>query len=178
MKDLKNICNINIPNSLHSLLEASILGDIEKTLSEDPIEKIYKEPSIKDFKRDSLNRYTYLIWPCKHIIQPYIDKLPHNDIIYKYMDPGEKIIGLRFDIHVDNLIEVSVTTDSNTLLKITGVGDNCENKPVAKKEIIAFCKKLIKNPELMQKVVDYANKCAEEIKRYSIADHIRLKDVI
>lgn len=167
MKDLKDV-----------LLEASILGNIEKTLSEDPIEKIYKEPSIKDFKRDTLNRYTYLIWPCKHIIEPYIDKLPHNDIIYKYMHPGEKIIGLRFDIHTDNLIEVSVTTDSNTLLKITGVGDNCESKPVAKKEIIEFCKKLVKNPELMQKVVDYANKCAEEVRRYSIADHIRLKDVI
>lgn len=166
MKDLKDI------------LEASLLGDIEKTLSEDPIEKIYKEPSIKDFKRDSLNKYTYLIWPCKHIIQPYIDKLPHSDSFYKYMKPGEKIIGLRFNIHYDNYIEVSLTTDDNTLFNITGVGDNCESKPVAKKEIIEFCKKLIKNPELMQKVVDYANKCAEEVKRYSIADHIRLKDVI
>ena len=27
MKSLKDICNVNIPNSLHSLLEASILGD-------------------------------------------------------------------------------------------------------------------------------------------------------
>lgn len=163
---------------LRKVLEASLLGDIEKTLSENPIEKIYKEPSIKDFKRDPLNRYTYLIWPCKHIIQPYIDKLPHNDIIYKYMNPDEKIIGLRFNIHSDNLIEVSVTTDGNTLLNITGIGDNCESKPAAKKEIIEFCKKLVKNPELMQKVVDYANKCAEEVRRYSIADHIRLKDVI
>lgn len=31
MKDLKTICNINIPNSLHSLLEG-ILGDIDSTL--------------------------------------------------------------------------------------------------------------------------------------------------
>ena len=31
MKDLKTLCNINIPNSLHSLLEASIL-DIEGTM--------------------------------------------------------------------------------------------------------------------------------------------------
>ena len=32
MKDLKTICNINIPNSLHSLLEG-ILGDIDSTLN-------------------------------------------------------------------------------------------------------------------------------------------------
>ena len=32
MKSINDICNINIPNSLHSLLEASILGDIEDTL--------------------------------------------------------------------------------------------------------------------------------------------------
>ena len=31
MKNLKDICNVNIPNSLHSLLEASIL-DIEGTM--------------------------------------------------------------------------------------------------------------------------------------------------
>ena len=31
MKDLKTICNVNIPNSLHSLLEG-ILGDIDSTL--------------------------------------------------------------------------------------------------------------------------------------------------
>lgn len=165
---MKNIYNIY----------EGILDDVEKTLSEDPIKKIYKEPSIKDFKRDSLNKYTYLIWPCKHIIQPYIDKLPHSDSFYKFMKPGEKIIGLRFNIHYDNYIEVSLTTDDNTLFNISGVGDNCESKPVAKKEIIEFCKKLIKNPELMQKVIDYANKSAVELQRYSIADHIRLKDVI
>lgn len=33
MKDLKNICNVNIPNSLHSLLEASLL-DIDGTMEE------------------------------------------------------------------------------------------------------------------------------------------------
>lgn len=32
MRNLKDICNVNIPNSLHSLLEASIL-DIDNTLS-------------------------------------------------------------------------------------------------------------------------------------------------
>ena len=32
MKDLQDICNVNIPNSLHSLLEASILADIEDTI--------------------------------------------------------------------------------------------------------------------------------------------------
>ena len=33
MKDLKTLCNINIPNSLHSLLESSIL-DIEGTIKD------------------------------------------------------------------------------------------------------------------------------------------------
>ena len=33
MKTLKDICNVNIPNSLHSLLEASLL-DIEGTFKD------------------------------------------------------------------------------------------------------------------------------------------------
>ena len=33
MKDLKTLCNVNIPNSIHSLLEASIL-DIEGTIED------------------------------------------------------------------------------------------------------------------------------------------------
>lgn len=33
MKDLKTLCNVNIPNSLHSLLESSIL-DIEGTIED------------------------------------------------------------------------------------------------------------------------------------------------
>lgn len=32
MRSLKNICDDNIPNSLHSLFEVSILGDVEDTL--------------------------------------------------------------------------------------------------------------------------------------------------
>ena len=32
MKDLKTLCNVNIPNSLHSLLEGSLLADIEDTI--------------------------------------------------------------------------------------------------------------------------------------------------
>ena len=33
MKSINDICNINIPNSLHSLLEASLLSDIEDSLN-------------------------------------------------------------------------------------------------------------------------------------------------
>ena len=34
MKDLKTLCNVNIPNSLHSLLEGSLLADIEDTIKD------------------------------------------------------------------------------------------------------------------------------------------------
>lgn len=51
MKDLKNICNINIPNSLHSLLEASVLGDIEDTLaSMDKYDAVIKKAE-RDWKK-------------------------------------------------------------------------------------------------------------------------------
>ena len=32
MKNIIDICNVNISNSLHSLYESSLLGDIEDTL--------------------------------------------------------------------------------------------------------------------------------------------------
>ena len=51
MKDLKNICNINIPNSLHSLLDASVLGDIEDTLaSMDKYDAVIKKAE-RDWKK-------------------------------------------------------------------------------------------------------------------------------
>ena len=51
MKDLQEICNVNIPNSLHSLLEGSLLGEIEDTLqSGDDVIKKYKQAE-KDWKK-------------------------------------------------------------------------------------------------------------------------------
>lgn len=40
MKSLKDICNVNIPNSLHSLLEASIL-DIEDSIESGDIDTLF-----------------------------------------------------------------------------------------------------------------------------------------
>lgn len=165
---MKNIYNIY----------EGLLDDIEKTLNENPVKKLYPIPSIKDFQKGSFKQ-TNLAWPCKYIIQPYIDKFAHKDDIYKYLRPSEEIIGLWFTIYYDNIIEVCLmTNDMLPHLKIPGIGDYCENKPAAKREIIEFCKKLVNNPELMQKVVDFSNKFDAEIKRTRVADHIRLKDVI
>lgn len=50
MRNLKDICNVNIPNSLHSLLEASIL-DIDNTLSvsSDDLRREAVKKFIKDY---------------------------------------------------------------------------------------------------------------------------------
>ena len=52
MKDLQEICNVNIPNSLHSLLEGSLLSEIEDTLQSggDDVIKKYKQAE-KDWKK-------------------------------------------------------------------------------------------------------------------------------
>lgn len=168
---MKNIYNIY----------EGLLDDVEKTLSDmdsSAFAKMYPVPTIKDFKKGSFSQ-TNLAWPCKHIIQPYLDKFTHKDNIFKYLRPSEEIIGLWFTISYDNFIEVCLMTN-NMLphLKIPGIGDYCENKPAAKREVIEFCKKLVNNPELMQKVIDFSNKFAVEIERNRVADHIRLKDVI
>lgn len=158
-----------------------LLDDVEKTLSDmdsGAFAKLYPVPAIKDFKKGSFKQ-TNLAWPCKLIIQPYIDKLPNSNDIYKYLGPSKEIIGLWFTIYYDNIIEVCLmTNDMLPHLKIPGIGDYCENKPAAKREVIEFCKKLVNNPELMQKVVDFSNKFEVQLERTRVADHIRLKDVI
>lgn len=169
---MKNIYNIY----------EGLLDDVEKTLSDmdsSAFTKMYPIPTIKDFKKGSFKQ-TNLAWPCKLIIQSYLDKFTYiQPNIYKYLRPSEEIIGLWFTIYYDNIIEVCLmTNDMLPYLKIPGIGDYCENKPAAKREIIEFCKKLVKNPELMQNVVDFSNKFAVELKRTQVADHIRLKDVI
>ena len=168
---MKNIYNIY----------EGLLDDVEKTLSDmdsGAFAKIYPVPKVKDFKKSSFS-HTNLAWPCKHIIQPYIDKFSNKDDIYKYLGASEEIIGLWFTIYYDNIIEVCLmTNDMLPHLKIPGIGDYCENKPAAKREVIEFCKKLVNNPELMQKVVDFSNKFEAEIARTGVAADIRLKDVI
>lgn len=169
---MKNIYNIY----------EGLLDDVEKTLSDmdsGAFAKMYPVPTIKDFKKGSFKQ-TNLAWPCKLIIQSYLDKFTCiQPNIYKYLRPSEEIIGLWFTIYYDNIIEVCLmTNDMLPYLKIYGIGDYCENKPAAKKEIIEFCKKLVKNPELMQNVVDFSNKFVVELERTQVADHIRLKDVI
>lgn len=168
---MKNIYNIY----------EGLLDDVEKTLSDmdsGAFAKMYPVPKVKDFKKGSFSQ-TNLAWPCKHIIQPYIDKFPNKDDIYKYLRASEEIIGLWFTIYYDNIIEVCLmTNDMLPHLKIPGIGDYCENKPAAKREVIEFCKKLVNTPELMQKVVDFSNKFEAEIARIGVAAHIRLKDVI
>ena len=60
MKNIIDICNVNIPNSLHSLYEASILADVEDTLNDKTIFK--KANDQIDWIYDMLNGWSTDNW--------------------------------------------------------------------------------------------------------------------
>lgn len=53
--------------NLKDILEG-VLTDIETTLSEDPIKKLYQIPSIKDFAKGHWNE-SYVVWECPLIVK-------------------------------------------------------------------------------------------------------------
>ena len=49
MKTIIELCNVNIPNSLHSLYEASILDEIDDTLSSNDLRRKAVKKFIKEY---------------------------------------------------------------------------------------------------------------------------------
>ena len=121
MKDLKTLCNVNIPNSLHSLLEASIL-DIEGTIEEGDL-AINQFEDLKKFVLDKNNwkqtgsgrstRYIEINYEkpinmlvkCLHINNPeikYIQFKFYRTTMMKYYKGGTYLWGNKdYQIHYD-----------------------------------------------------------------------------
>ena len=103
MKDLKEICNINnISTSLHTLLEASILDEIEDTIEngEDAVKKIYYIPQVKDFKKCRMygQKYEtyYVDWNIDWWISQYNIDMSEFEYGFRFIHRKETEYVLRF----------------------------------------------------------------------------------
>lgn len=162
MKNLKDVCNINIPNSLHSLLEASLLGDIEKTLSDmdsSAIAKLYPAPNVNDFKK-WLSKQE-LFWECPKLVQYYINDFTHPNVRVLFKD-SKKPMGLYFNISRNKHIETGIYNTDKQWLTLSGVGGVSNTMGEAKKAVIDCIKQILDNPDNLRKLIMFANKNTKE----------------
>lgn len=166
MKDLKDICNVNIPNSLHSLLEESLLADIEDTLAVDNKTawlKLYPLPKTSDFERYGTRGDHILYWYCKDFIQQYIDQF--NIKIFS--------MGLA-DMRKIDTIAIRLYKDGETRVYLTSQDDNkydstllpCIGTKSKKSECIKFLKKLVTSETAMTNMINYVNKSVQNFSEY------------
>ena len=96
MKDLRTLCNANIPNSLHSLLEASMLSDIEDTLkSGDKFENFDLNTIMSAQSVEEYNRYVQMM-------KKMIEDSCKGPISHKQLKKGKSYIYIWQDYWSEN----------------------------------------------------------------------------
>jgi hypothetical protein len=81
------------------------------------------------------------------------------------------ITGLLISISRDKLIDTYLTTEDWERIEIKGVGDWVSDKlPEAKKKCIEFLQKLVDKPDNIIKLIEYNNKCVNDLDRIGFCD--------
>lgn len=112
MKMLRDICNLNISNSLHSLLEASILSDIEDTLNTDITKDIFD----KIFKSQSKDEFNTRVEFLKTILNTDIKKPSRKDIICNIRGTYDNSYYITLSRH-NKVGIVTITYENNNVVK-------------------------------------------------------------
>ena len=149
---------------MKSLYEG-ILQGMDKTISNNNAWKeIYPIPSVKDFYKAPWSSDMLVRWDCPELIQKYIDDMVSDD--FKYIKRSD-ITGLLISIcNRTKLIDTYLTTEDWERIEIKGVGDWVSDKlPEAKKKCIEFLQKLVDKPDNIIKLIEYNNKCVNDLNR-------------
>ena len=166
--------------TLKNILEASVLGDIDATISKNAYELMYPAPTVKDFKKNEYDKTQYVEWQCPDLIKNYLDGFKDDPSQYHFNGGKSNVTGIRCCIRKDKTIETALIGPGGSwIFGLVGVGDWVSNSlPAAKKACIEFLDKLSKNPELMQKVVDCHNKCVDEQWKYGFCDCVTYDKIV
>jgi hypothetical protein len=164
--------------TLKNILESSVLGDIDSTISKNAYELVYPAPTVKDFQKNGYTKASYVEWQCPDLIKNYINTIKDNPTNFHF-DRSE-VKGLRCNIDKDKTITTSLIGDSGIFIcDLVGVGDWVSNSlPAAKKACIEFLTRISKNPDLMQKVIDCHNKCVDEQYKYGFCDCVTYDKIV
>lgn len=152
---------------MKSLYEG-ILQGMDKTISSNNAWKeIYPIPSVKDFYKHS-NGLITVNWICPDLIQHYIKDM--DDRCFRFVK-RDTITGIGITIYKDKLIDTFLCNDNWQHVELKGVGDWVSDKlPEAKKKCIEFLQKLVDKPDNIIKLVEYNNKCVNDLDRIGFCD--------
>ena len=166
--------------ALKTILEASILGDIESTLNKNVYTILYPAPTIKDFKKPVCptdGKTQFVDWQCKDLIQKYIGKISD---ISSYKNLISDATGLRCWVYSDKCISTSIIDKHGyKVLDLDGIGDWVSNNlRDTKKACIEFLEKLSNNPEALEKIFLQYNKNKVELLQYGVCDCINYDKLV
>ena len=148
MKDLKYI------------LVEGVLDNIEKTLSKDEIANMCPPPGNKKWFKVSYDNSIWLVWDCKTLIKPLLERLPRiGDKYFKIED----CVGISAKISTDNCLDLYLATDwSRCGTSLKGFTQYFNSKPEAKKMAINIFKHLSKNYSALEKLLTIATQKRNE----------------
>lgn len=167
MKDLKDI-----------ILEASLLGDIEKTLSDmdsGALGKLYPVPNINDFEKWLRNQQV-LHWECPKLVQYYINEFTHPSARILFRD-NKKPMGMCFVISKNRQISTYLYNTDKQLLELYGVGGVSNTMSEAKKAVIDCIKQILDNPDNLRKLIMFSNKHKKDVNVIEIYDTVSYNEI-
>ena len=152
---------------MKSLYEG-ILQGMDKTISSNNAWKeIYPIPSVKDFYNHS-NGLITVKWMCPDLIQYYIKDM--DDRCFRFVK-RDTITGIGITIYKDKLIDTFLCNDNWQHVELKGVGDWVSDKlSETKKKCIEFLQKLVDKPDNIIKLIEYNNKCVNDLDRIGFCD--------
>ena len=152
---------------MKSLYEG-ILQGMDKTISSNNAWKeIYPISSVKDFYKHS-NGLITVKWICPDLIQYYIKDM--DDRCFRFVK-RDTITGIGITIYKDKLIDTFLFNDSWQHVELNGVGDWVSDKlSETKKKCIEFLQKLVDKPDNIIKLIEYNNKCVNDLDRIGFCD--------
>jgi hypothetical protein len=160
-------------------LSESLLKGMDKTLSIDNVwPDIYPIPSVKNFCKTTNGLKLFVNWECPDLIQHYIHNIIMTDR-FKHVKKSS-ITGLLISIEkATYIIHVFLSTDYGEQIELKGVWDwGSYNLLKTKRKCIAFFNQLIKTPDNMKKLVDYHNKCINDINTKGYINHQSFEQIL
>ena len=164
--------------TLYEGIYEGILKGMDDTLEIDNAwSEIYPAPKIRDFYKSSWGSMVVVNWKCPDLIQQYIADIQSDD--FRYLRRSD-IIGIEIHVSTNSkLIDTYLYTEDYELIELKGVGDWVSDKlPVAKQKCIEFLQNLVKNPDNIQKIIKYNNKCIADMNRIGFCDKKTFDEIL
>lgn len=171
--------------TLKNILEASVLGDIETSLSntDNAYEVMYPVPKTKDFFSEG--KFQNVVWQCPELVKKYKHLFDQNaewPAAWKIDDATGIMLRVRVPSERKCAKTISICFVNERdwpCARLSGIGGWVDNLATGKKACIAFINELAKNPDkTMKKLAEYYNDGNEQFKKSGKYKQVPITDLL